>query len=686
MPGGETEMKRLMVVALYKGISEYYCEYLKDIFGNSIIVENYYIENNPGNFDFDGDLIVTSSNILYDHIKQLNKNQVETIVMRRTFTREGLDKLRGINNEKEILFVSNFHEIAVECVSKLYELGIKNLKLIPYNTYSRYEEEFSNIKTAVIAGKTERIPSFIQEIIDIGDRVMDLSTIADIGAMLKLPSVHLYKILEHYKRKLAYTDYGINQMLTDSGDIQQQLQTILKFTNDSIVAVDLAGYISEYNEASERSFSLKKEEVLGRNIGEVFPEIHIRDILSGKKSVTNEMVTINHVSYVINKYGIYSSEGILAGVVILGQKYMEMENERNKLRSKLIPKGHITKYNMSDILGNSSAIKTAKKTAVKMARSSSTVLITGESGTGKEVFAQVIHNESDRKDAPFIAVNCSALAPSLLESELFGYEEGAFTGAKKGGKLGLFELADKGTIFLDEIGELPYVLQAKLLRVLMEREIMRIGGVEVIKIDVRVIAATNKNLLQLVEEGQFREDLYYRINVLPLMLPPLRERKEDVAILATAFLAEFGEEKKLAPKILKYLTAYHWPGNVRELHNCIEYMYQLSDERISVLDIPQGIRNFKMKEVPAFHLSETERRVLVAVEKINEKGQPAGRKNVREFLLTNGTRMAEQEVRFIIKTLAEQGLVQVHQGRLGTKITGEGLRVLRKNSVTHFSR
>ncbi len=680
------EMKRLMVVALYKGISEYYCEYLKDIFGNSIIVENYYIENNPGNFDFDGDLIVTSSNILYDHIKQLNKNQVETIVMRRTFTREGLDKLRGINNEKEILFVSNFHEIAVECVSKLYELGIKNLKLIPYNTYSRYEEEFSNIKTAVIAGKTERIPSFIQEIIDIGDRVMDLSTIADIGAMLKLPSVHLYKILEHYKRKLAYTDYGINQMLTDSGDIQQQLQTILKFTNDSIVAVDLAGYISEYNEASERSFSLKKEEVLGRNIGEVFPEIHIRDILSGKKSVTNEMVTINHVSYVINKYGIYSSEGILAGVVILGQKYMEMENERNKLRSKLIPKGHITKYNMSDILGNSSAIKTAKKTAVKMARSSSTVLITGESGTGKEVFAQVIHNESDRKDAPFIAVNCSALAPSLLESELFGYEEGAFTGAKKGGKLGLFELADKGTIFLDEIGELPYVLQAKLLRVLMEREIMRIGGVEVIKIDVRVIAATNKNLLQLVEEGQFREDLYYRINVLPLMLPPLRERKEDVAILATAFLAEFGEEKKLAPKILKYLTAYHWPGNVRELHNCIEYMYQLSDERISVLDIPQGIRNFKMKEVPAFHLSETERRVLVAVEKINEKGQPAGRKNVREFLLTNGTRMAEQEVRFIIKTLAEQGLVQVHQGRLGTKITGEGLRVLRKNSVTHFSR
>ena len=680
------EMKRLMVVALYKGISEYYCEYLKDIFGNSIIVENYYIENNPGNFDFDGDLIVTSSNILYDHIKQLNKNQVETIVMRRTFTREGLDKLRGINNEKEILFVSNFHEIAVECVSKLYELGIKNLKLIPYNTYSRYEEEFSNIKTAVIAGKTERIPSFIQEIIDIGDRVMDLSTIADIGAMLKLPGVHLYKILEHYKRKLAYTDYGINQMLTDSGDIQQQLQTILKFTNDSIVAVDLAGYISEYNEASERSFSLKKEEVLGRNIREVFNEIHILDILSGKKSVTNEMVTINHVSYVINKYGIYSSEGILAGVVILGQKYMEMENERNKLRSKLIPKGHITKYNMSDILGNSSAIKTAKKTAVKMARSSSTVLITGESGTGKEVFAQVIHNESDRKDAPFIAVNCSALAPSLLESELFGYEEGAFTGAKKGGKLGLFELADKGTIFLDEIGELPYVLQAKLLRVLMEREIMRIGGVEVIKIDVRVIAATNKNLLQLVEEGQFREDLYYRINVLPLMLPPLRERKEDVAILATAFLAEFGEEKKLAPKILKYLTAYHWPGNVRELHNCIEYMYQLSDERISVLDIPQGIRNFKMKEVPAFHLSETERRVLVAVEKINEKGQPAGRKNVREFLLTNGTRMAEQEVRFIIKTLAEQGLVQVHQGRLGTKITGEGLRVLRKNSVTHFSR
>lgn len=681
-------MKRIMVVALYRGISEYYCEYLQDIFGDLLQIESYYIENNPEDFDFDGDLIVTSSDILFEHVKRLNKNHVEVIVMRRTFTKEGFDKLKEIDEEKEIFFVSNFHQIAVECVSKLYELGIKNLKLIPYNSYSPYNETVSGIKTAVIAGKTENIPDFIEVIIDVGDRVIDLSTIADIGAALKLSGGRFYDVLEQYQKKLAYTDCGIGQILIDSGSIKKQIQTILRFTNDSVIATDLRGYITEYNEAGERNFGLKREVVIGRKIDEVFPQLGVENFLKDREEADNELVSIGHINYVISRHGIYNDEEQLIGVIILGQKYMERENEQNKLRSKLLPRGHVAKYNMESILGDSLPVKEAKKVAEKMAKSSSTVLITGESGTGKEIFAQAIHNQSPRRNGPFIAVNCSALAPSLLESELFGYEEGAFTGAKKGGKIGLFEMANQGTIFLDEIGELPYELQAKLLRVLMEREVMRIGGVDLISIDVRVIAATNKDLLKRIAEGQFREDLYYRLNVLPLSLPPLRQRRSDIPVLASAFLKEFGGEKALSPEILQVLIRYPWPGNIRELHNCIEYMYQLSEEEILLTDIPENIRNYEGTPVQIQNdiLKEEELAVLSATSAINDRKQSAGRKTIQKLLSERKIQIAEQEIRFILKKLAELSLVEVHKGRGGTQITDKGNRVLADGGILKDSK
>ena len=681
-------MKRIMVVALYRGISEYYCEYLQNIFGDLLQIESYYIENNPEDFDFDGDLIVTSSDILFEHVKRLNKNHVEVIVMRRTFTKEGFDKLKEIDEEKEIFFVSNFHQIAVECVSKLYELGIKNLKLIPYNSYSPYNETVSGIKTAVIAGKTENIPDFIEEIIDVGDRVIDLSTIADIGAALKLSGGRFYDVLEQYQKKLAYTDCGIGQILIDSGSIKKQIQTILRFTNDSVIATYLRGYITEYNEAGERNFGLKREVVIGRKIDEVFPQLGVENFLKDREEADNELVSIGHINYVISRHGIYNDEEQLIGVIILGQKYMERENEQNKLRSKLLPRGHVAKYNMESILGDSLPVKEAKKVAEKMAKSSSTVLITGESGTGKEIFAQAIHNQSPRRNGPFIAVNCSALAPSLLESELFGYEEGAFTGAKKGGKIGLFEMANQGTIFLDEIGELPYELQAKLLRVLMEREVMRIGGVDLISIDVRVIAATNKDLLKRIAEGQFREDLYYRLNVLPLSLPPLRQRRSDIPVLASAFLKEFGGEKALSPEILQVLIRYPWPGNIRELHNCIEYMYQLSEEEILLTDIPENIRNYEGTPVQIQNdiLKEEELAVLSATSAINDRKQSAGRKTIQKLLSERKIQIAEQEIRFILKKLAELSLVEVHKGRGGTQITDKGNRVLADGGILKDSK
>ncbi|MCL6635411.1 MAG: sigma 54-interacting transcriptional regulator, partial [Peptococcaceae bacterium] len=225
--------------------------------------------------------------------------------------------------------------------------------------------------------------------------------------------------------------------------------------------------------------------------------------------------------------------------------------------------------------GRSPRIEMLKAVAVKVARSASTVLLLGESGTGKELFAHAIHNASPRCLGPFVRVNCAALPENLLESELFGYQEGAFTGAKKGGKTGKFELADGGTIFLDEIGDMPLNMQAKILRVLQEREIERVGGSRPVKVDVRVIAATNRNLEEMVRKKQFREDLFYRLNVVTMEIPPLRERVEDIPLLVDFFLKKLARRlgcgrKKMSGDALAVLLHHRWPGNIRELENVLE--------------------------------------------------------------------------------------------------------------------
>ena len=258
---------------------------------------------------------------------------------------------------------------------------------------------------------------------------------------------------------------------------------------------------------------------------------------------------------------------------------------------------------LENIIGNSSIINSVKKEALIASKSTSTVLITGESGTGKELFARAIHNHSNRCENPFVAVNCAAIPDNLLESELFGYEEGAFTGAKKGGKLGKFEIANKGTIFLDEIGDMSLHLQAKLLRVLQEKELNKIGAKSNKFIDVRIIAATNKDLEKMVLKGTFREDLYYRLNVIPISLPNLRQRKDDIPDLIDFMIKEYSRKLEkhvtgIDKNVLDVMLEYKWPGNIRELQNIIEYGVNMSIGEIITLDvIPNKLKNVELEEV-----------------------------------------------------------------------------------------
>ncbi len=294
-------------------------------------------------------------------------------------------------------------------------------------------------------------------------------------------------------------------------------------------------------------------------------------------------------------------------------KLHELKKENAKLSNFNSYLRHKEKeeFNFDEIVGTSSILGGVKETIKKVAPTHSTVLISGESGTGKELVARAIHYNSERRNQPFISFSCSALAESLLESELFGHERGAFTGAVKG-RLGRFELADRGTIFLDEIGDLSSTVQLKLLRVLQEREFERVGGTRTIKVDVRIICATNKNLQKLIEDGTFREDLYYRIHIIPIVLPSLREHKEDIPALAHHFLNRLNERFKknittITPKALQVLSNYKWPGNIRELENIIEQSYVLSNGSvIDEMDLPwslKDIRNRDLLLVPQSDLS-----------------------------------------------------------------------------------
>ena len=358
---------------------------------------------------------------------------------------------------------------------------------------------------------------------------------------------------------------------------KEMLRTIINFSPSGLVAVDNVGKIIVFNATAQKILGLDELDQ-GRPVSEVMPELKLDEVLrSGKKE---ENWVLKSRDLMVTNIPLRNQREVL-GAISTFQAIQDVEESSRKLRSQMAQKGLVAHYTFKDLIGASPTMEQTKKLAYTFCKLDSTVLITGETGTGKEILAQSIHNASDRKDQPFVAVNCSALPGSLLESELFGYADGAFTGAKRGGNIGLFELAHKGTIFLDEIGEIDKRMQALLLRVLQEKEVRRVGGEKVIPIDVRVIAATNQDLYEAVLNGSFRNDLYFRLSILNIHLPPLRKRKEDIPLLTEYLLQGINHRlgcnvTGLDEAIMQVLAEYDWPGNVRELQNTLEKIVALT--------------------------------------------------------------------------------------------------------------
>ena len=365
-----------------------------------------------------------------------------------------------------------------------------------------------------------------------------------------------------------------------------KLASMLESMPEGLLATDGDGKIFSCNFTCEMLLNRKREEMVGMKIDRLFPqdEFFAQGGIAGGQTRTKEIVSKE------NRY-------FFTAVPIPGIGIMYLFQDMEEVAAKASQLAHTDSgTTFENILGQSQSIIETKRRALQVSGSDSTVLITGESGTGKELFARSIHSASPRSGGPFISINCGAIPDTLLESELFGYEKGAFTGAATMGKPGKFEIANKGTIFLDEIGDMPIHLQVKLLHVLQNKTIERVGGVVPIKIDVRIIAATNKHLEEQIEKGEFREDLYFRLNVIPLVIPPLRERGGDIDLLLLSTLTRFNQllGKRVAgfdPHAMKLLSDYDWPGNVRELENAVEYAVNMAPgEEILVTNLPPRIQ------------------------------------------------------------------------------------------------
>ncbi|QRG67544.1 sigma-54 interaction domain-containing protein [Brevibacillus choshinensis] len=357
------------------------------------------------------------------------------------------------------------------------------------------------------------------------------------------------------------------------------MEAVVNSAHDAVIAVDRHSQITLVNEHAKMLLGLTGD-VMGKPITDYIPHSDMLRVLKTGRQELGDVATVLDRSIVINRIPVIVKDQIV-GAVSNFKEISDIQKMEMSLRKKLHENGLEARYRLDSIIGCSPELVATKEQAAMFARTNATVLITGESGTGKELFAQGIHLESPRAVGPFLAVNCAALPESLLESELFGYEDGAFTGAKKGGKPGLFELAHGGTLFLDEIGEMPLRIQVLLLRVLQERRVRRVGGERIIPVDVRIVAATNRDLADEIERERFRADLYYRINMLGLEIPPLRERLSDIPLLVESMVLELNEQheqkvERIDEDIYRLFQDYHWPGNVRELRNVVERMVLLS--------------------------------------------------------------------------------------------------------------
>lgn len=650
-------------------------EQIEQLLGDYAEIKSYAVDEglpaqiNESIILFSSEAIKTEVNaqtaILCDHF----------IVGKRTIHHEYIDQLLQIPSHTKVLLVNDNYSETIDFIESLYQLGIDHMQFVPFRKEQIFYE---GIEIAVSPGEMHLCPPFIRQVIDVHVRLFDMTTILKLVEFCNLGTDifssisgrYIRNIIELHK-KLLIADQKTNQL-------KDHLQKVVDSVDDGILAINQDQEITVFNHRLEALFHLSVQEVIYQPVKKILQQELVDFILNTKE--TSSFFNIKGVDVVVYRFQMSTENTIVATFKSVNQAFEIEKTAQRQLKIK----GFKAKYDLKDIIGEHPSIIYSKQIAKKLALSEHPIFILGESGTGKELFANAMHLHSMRKNGPFLAVNCSALTESLLESELFGYEEGAFTGAQRGGKKGLFELADNGTLFLDEIGDISMTLQSHLLRVLQESEIRRVGGDKIIPINVRIISATNKNIQEKIQEGTFRSDLFYRLNVLHFSIPPLRERKSDLPLLVHHFIRKSGKWVKMEQSVMDRLLQYEWPGNIRELKSNIDYMLTVCENNIiTEKEIPMNsLQHHDHFETISAPLAESVLEnseylyILDLIKKCNETGKAASRDWISFQSYKANRPLTPQQVRKRLDFLESNGLIVKGKGRAGTKITAKGADML----------
>ena len=690
-------MKKIAVVALDPLAGASYTKEVRDLFGEYAEVVGYSVRDGSAAGVLPrADLFAISTDAYGSAEEEARHVPIDSQIMsiEVTFYWETLKKLFEIPQGTKVLFVNVTSNMAREAITQLSSLGVNHLQFIPYYPGAVLEEP---VDIAVTPGESRFVPPSVKTVIDCDHRPCSYGMMVEIALRLGLEYLPETESFMNYAKVVASNHYSFDLMYAKSRRQESQMHILAESLDEGLIGVNETGDIFVCNKKACQIARISEELAMGKKGEEVFPYIPFYQVLREKKAVPEKVIRLFGTNVSLAVVPVVRKEDCIGAFAML-QKFNEQESRQNALRRQLMQKGHYARYTFDDVIGNSDAITETINILRKMAATESPVLLIGETGTGKELMAHAVHQASGRAAGPFIAINVAAMPENLLESELFGYEEGAFTGAKKGGRPGLFEFAHHGTLFLDEVEGMSLSMQVKLLRVLQEGEIMRVGGGSIIRVDVRIVAATNESLEEKIQDGSFRKDLYYRLNALTVEIPPLRKRGDDIFLLLDYFMRKMGGDFTLSEGVKAFLRRHPWPGNIRELQNAVEYFNYLAKPVIGLSDLPPTMTRFvddgsddgegevndnaaDDKEADMAYQAAVDKKqfVLNQLALAWKEGKTAGREKILEAAKKDHISMTQKQVRDLLDELAKEGLIQVGRGRGGSKITEKGLNKLKIN-------
>lgn len=662
-------------------ISEPLVEYKKqlyDFFGDNIEIEECLLDCPK---KITGEIVIALTPTLIPLVKSyIGDENVDIVCLQTTIDKHQLEMINEIEDYSKAVIVSAYRFYAKETAKVLNKAVKSTLNLKGYYQ-AMGDRKFGVVDVGIYVGDESLKPNFIKRFINIGWKKVHPQIYRQIIHKLFPNNKKLRDKLDAYGKEIVNIDFS--QLIFEKlkYEFHIEFRGIINCIKEGIIVLDELDNIVFYSDKVCKLFGVNKDEYSEEHVSTV-PIFH--DMREKLMEVGDEV----EIDICFDKRYFKVSKNVMYFESVEFRKiYMVKEVED----VRLINSNNKPKYEFRDIHYSSSAMKECIRIAKKISKIDSPTLIVGETGTGKELFAHAIHNNSHRRYKPFYAVNCTVFQESLLESELFGYEPGAFTGALKGGSKGIFEIANGGTVFLDEIGDAPMNIQVKLLRVLEEKEIRRVGGKDSIAVDVRIISATNKELKAFIDLGEFRRDLYYRLNTFILNIPPLRERKEDIRVLIIHYLNSMGYSYKIIDNnLFNYMLKLPWEGNIRELKNCVDYLGYMSGLRIGIKDLPIQYQEYisvkSTVEMPAREqdnimfkdVSLSYNRIATFVlQQLYE--QSMGRRKLLELALENGLNTSEHSLRKITNLLKEKSLIELRKGRGGAVITDKGIKLIRSN-------